>query len=71
MVSFKYFRPLWSVSLRFLAGFVEDQNVFKKKCESIFYTCVHNGFYYASELRSVGRSAQTYRKCLILSIFNN
>ena len=39
-------------------------------CETMLYSCVPNGFYFALRSMSTGRSAQTYEQCSNLSIFS-
>ena len=59
MVGFKYFLPLWSVSSRIWAGHRKDHPMFSKNWNSMFYTCVYHGFYFALRLMFVENSAQT------------
>ena len=44
LVSFKYFQPSWFASSRFCAGSDENHTVLHKNCESMYYSCVSNGF---------------------------
>ena len=70
MVNFKYFRPLWFVSSIFLVGSGADHTGFCIYCESMLYSYAPNGYNFSLRSRSGGRSAQTYEKCLNLSIFS-
>ena len=42
MVSFKNFRPLWSVSSGFRADPGADHTAFRRNCESMFDSCLSN-----------------------------
>ena len=61
MVSFKYFWSLWSVSSKFWVSLGADHIVFHKNCDSMFYNCVSNGFYFALKSRSAGRNPSAVR----------
>ena len=70
MVSFEYFRPLWSASSRFWAGSGADHTVLHKNNESIFIVAFPMDFLFCFVIKLGRGSAQTYGKCSILSIFS-
>ena len=71
MISLKYFRLLWSASSRFSVGAGADQFVIYENNDSMFYSCVSDGFYFALGSTSAWGIVQTYGNCSILSIFSH
>ena len=50
--------------------FGADPTVFYKNCDSMFYTCVPNGFYCALKSKSAVRSVKAYEECSNLCSFS-
>ena len=69
LVSFTYFLPFCSIYSWFCEGPGVDHTVLYKNCESMYYSCVPNAFYFALWLPSAEGSAQVYDACSIFNLF--
>ena len=54
LVSFKDFQTLWFASSRFCTGPDENHTVLHKNCESMYFNCVPNGFFFPLWSSSLG-----------------